>query len=201
MTTENDNKATSPKTTISETLFGWKHLIVRVLLIALIASGLSYLQAIKVINVSSGIEAQLFVPAMVGLVLAILNFKLLRRIAIILLPLWFASAVAIEFAGIFLAHMFNNGFEERITGVLGLLLEYLPAAIAGHWLYSGYTRFARRYSIIIYLLVVLLSILVAFLVYSDFDIYMLQGIYLTVVSSLLSYLHMGHTLKIGTLKK
>lgn len=192
------NKDTISHKTIvkqEEVVFGWKHLLIRASIVAFIASLLSYFQAIELINVSAGIEAQLLVPAAAGLALTIVNFKLLQRLAILLLPIWFAAAVAIEVGGVYLAVMVNNGFEQYMNPVLDIVVQYLPAAISGHWLYNGYSRFARSTSIIAYWLMVSLSIFVAFLLYTDYNIYLLEAIYLSISAFLLSYMHMGRTLR------
>lgn len=183
-----------------EVVFGWRHLLIRASIVAIIASLLSYLQAIELINVSSGIEAKLLVPATAGLALAIVNFKLLQRLAILLLPLWFAAAVAIEVGGVFLVAMVNNGFEQYMNPVLDIIVQYLPAAISGHWLYSGYSRFARSTSILVYWLTVSLSIFIAFLLYTDYNLYLLEAIYLSLSAFLLSYMHMGRTIRWKVIK-
>jgi hypothetical protein len=195
MTKNQNNPNKSVKGTPKEVVFGWKHLLIRATIVAVISSFLSYLQAIEVINVAGNTEAQLLVPAITGLLLVIVHFKLLRPLAIIFIPLWFAAAVAIEVGGAFLAAMVNNGFQEYMNPVLDIIVQYLPAAISGHWLYSGYSRFSRSTSILVYWLVVGLSVFIAFLFYTDFEINLIEAIYLSLAAYLLSYMHMGKTLK------
>lgn len=170
--------------------FGWKHLLIRVVAVLILTGILSYLEGSGTINFKMA-EAKLIVPAAVGLLMAIFNWRFLVKIAIIIMPIWFAAAMAIYFAGVALVRLADLQFEQESYAWLAIVIQYLPPAIAGHWLYSGYSRMSKSISIPAYFIAVASSVSVAFFLYADYDIYLLQTVYLTVVCFALNLMHLN----------
>ena len=107
------------------------------------------------------------------------------------MPIWFAAALAIFFAGTILVELLDVQIEESTYPWLAMIIKYLPPAIAGHWLYSGYSRMSRSKSILAYFLIVTSSVLIAIFLYADYDIYVLQAFYLILACFSLNILHLN----------
>jgi hypothetical protein len=68
----------------------------------------------------------------------------------------------------------------------------VPPLIAGHWLYSGYSRMAKGISFWAWFIIVGVTVLSIFLLFrSNLSYLMLQGFYHTILCAALCLLHFG----------
>ncbi len=170
--------------------FGWKHLLVRFFAILVISATFSYLQLFGIMSLKS-LESKLLIPAISGLIIAIINWKYLTRIALFLMPIWLATSSALAFFGVILINILEMPYDQSTYWWLDLIIEYLPPIISGHWLYSGYSRMARGVSILSWFTVVLSTLLTVFLLYNaDVSFVILQAFYYPILSVALSLLHL-----------
>jgi hypothetical protein len=171
--------------------FGWKHLLLRTAIIGLFSLVLGYLQAIGVILLQSP-ESKLIVPALFGLVFSLINWSYLVRISIVLLPLWFAASTALAHAGVLFIGVLEMPYDQTKFWWIDLLIEFIPPLIAGHWMYSGYSRMAKGVSFWGWFVIVSITLLSIFLLFrTELSYLLLQGFYHTFLCAALCLLHFG----------
>lgn len=169
--------------------YGVKNLLISLTAIAIVSGFFSYLQAAEIMSLKSP-EAKLLLPALSGFLLAIFNWKYLVKIAVILLPLWFATATAIAFAGVLLIGLLEMPYDQGTYWWLDLIIELLPPAIAGHWLYSGYSRMAKGVSFWSWFSTVFISVLIVFLLFrTELSLAIIQAFYYPLLSAALCLVH------------
>lgn len=185
------NPATNPNLPPAPATFGWKQLLIRAIILFIVTGFISYLGVAEIINMNH-LNSQLLEPAVTGLVIAILNWRYLYKIAIIVMPLWLPAALAISLAAIYLTAFIP--YEEGSNIFIDWGLKILPFFIAGHWIYNGYSRLARRNSLLVYLAVVIWFTLIGVIIFeSDSShFFWLEAIDLSITGVLLSTLHFGH---------
>lgn len=161
--------------------YGWKQLLIRVLVLLAVVGTLSYLQEAEIMSTKS-LDANLLIPAISGLLMSIMNWRYLVKISIILLPIWFAASIAIAFSGVLLLKIIEMPYEQGDYWWLDILVEYLPAAVAGHWLFSGYARMAKGKSFWGYIITVGASVIIVFLLFrTHTPLYILQPLYFSLL--------------------
>jgi len=171
------------------TKYGWLHLLIRFLVLLTIIGTLSYLQEVKIMSTKS-LDSKLIIPALAGLLMSIMNWHYLVKISILLLPIWFAASIAIAFSGIILLSIVEMPYESGSFLWLDILVEYVPAAIAGHWLFSGYSRMGKGKSFWGYIIVVGSSVIMVFLLYRvETPLYILQPLYFSLLCAGLCLTH------------
>ena len=169
--------------------FGWKHFLLRTAIIALLSLILGCLQAFNLIVFSSP-ESKLIVPAFLGFVFALLNWSYLVRAAIFLLPIWFAASTALAHAGVLFIGVLEMPYDQTKFWWIDLLIEFVPAIIAGHWLYSGYSRMAKGVSFWSWFVIVGSTMLSIFLLFrTELSYLLLQGFYHTILCAALCLVH------------
>jgi hypothetical protein len=170
--------------------FGWKHLLLRTIIIALFSLILGYLQAIKIIVLSSP-ESKLIIPALFGFVFALLNWSYLVKISVFLLPIWFAASTALAHAGVLFIGVLEMPYDQTKFWWIDLLIEFVPPLIAGHWLYSGYSRMAKGISFWSWFVIVASTILSILLLFrTELSYLLLQGVYHTFLCAALCLVHL-----------
>jgi hypothetical protein len=171
--------------------FGWRHLLLRAFIMALFSILIAVLQAYKVLVLQSP-ESKLLVPALFGLFFALLNWSYLVKISFVLLPIWFAASTALAHAGVLFIGVLEMPYDRTKFWWVDLLIEFVPPLIAGHWLYSGYSRMAKGISFWAWFIIVGISVLSIFLLFrSDISYLLLQGFYNTILCAALCMLHFG----------
>ena len=169
--------------------FGWTHLFIRVAIILVIVSFFSYLQAVGTMSVKE-LDSLLIVPAISGLLMSVLNWRYLVKISVILLPVWFAASIAIAFSGVIIINLVEMPYEQGDYWWLDLVFEFLPAFLAGHWLYSGYSRMSKGISFWGWFIIVGTNLLLVFLIYrADINPTFLQPAYFTIICAGLCLMH------------
>ena len=170
--------------------FGWKHLLLRTIIIALFSLILGYLQAIKIIVLSSP-ESKLIIPALFGFVFALLNWSYLVKISVFLLPIWFAASTALAHAGVLFIGVLEMPYDQTKFWWIDLLIEFVPPLVAGHWLYSGYSRMAKGISFWSWFVIVASTILSILLLFrTELSYLLLQGVYHTFLCEALCLVHL-----------
>lgn len=171
--------------------FGWKHLLLRTCIMALFSILIAFLQAYKVLVLQSP-ESKLLVPALFGLFFALLNWSYLVKISFVLLPIWFAASTALANAGVLFIGVLEMPYDPTKFWWIDLLIEFVPPLIAGHWLYSGYSRMAKGISFWAWFIIVGVTVLSIFLLFrSNLSYLLLQGFYHTILCAALCLLHFG----------
>ncbi len=171
--------------------FGWKHLLLRTCIMALFSILIAVLQAYKVLVLQSP-ESKLLVPALFGLFFALLNWSYLVKISFVLLPIWFAASTALAHAGVLFIGVLEMPYDPTKFWWIDLLIEFVPPLIAGHWLYSGYSRMAKGISFWAWFIIVGVTVLSIFLLFrSNLSYLLLQGFYHTILCAALCLLHFG----------
>lgn len=171
--------------------FGWKHLLLRTLIIAIFSILSGFMQAYRIIVLQSP-ESKLLIPAIFGLLFALLNRSYLVRVSIILLPLWFAVSTALAHAGVLFIGVLEMPYDRAKFWWLDLLIEFVPPLVAGHWLYSGYSRMSKGRSFWAWLIILGITLLSIFLLFrSNLSYLLLQGFYHTIICTALCLLHFG----------
>jgi hypothetical protein len=192
MESSNQNKnQESPDNLSGFVPFGWKHLMLRTGIIALFSILLGILQAYRILVLQSP-ESKLLVPAMFGLFFALLNWSYLVRISMLLLPIWFAASTALAHAGVLFIGVLEMPYDRTKFWWIDLLIEFVPPLIAGHWLYSGYSRMAKGISLWAWFIIIIVTVLSIFLLFrSNLSYLLLQGFYHTILCAALCLLHFG----------
>jgi hypothetical protein len=171
--------------------FGWKHLLLRTIIIALFSLVLGYLQAINLIVLSSP-ESKLIIPALFGFVFALLNWSYLVKVSVFLLPIWFAASTALAHAGVLFIGVLEMPYDQTKFWWIDLLIEFVPPLIAGQWLYSGYSRMAKGISFWGWFVIVTSTILSILLLFrTELSYLLLQGFYHTFLCAALCLVHFG----------
>jgi hypothetical protein len=169
--------------------FGWKHLLLRTAIIAACSVFIGYLQLVDVLVLSSP-ESKLIVPTLIGFIFALLNWSYLVKIALILLPIWFATATAIAHSGLLFTEVIEMPYDQDKYWWIDWMIQFLPPLISGHWLYSGYSRMGKGISYWGWLSSVLFSFLaIFFLIKIKVSYLFLQGFYHTLICAVLCLVH------------
>jgi len=136
----------------------------------------------------------LFAYGAVGVVLALLNFKPLSKLAIILLPPVYAiSGFGIVAGAILMGYL---GWEKDSVGDLtGLIVENVPFFFFATILFNWYSSLAGKKSFTIYAIFATTTVVVSLLIFKDqYPIWMVQGVYLGIGAFLFSLLHLKQPL-------
>jgi len=156
------------------------------------ALGVNYLIMLEV--VTHDFEA-LFAPVLVGVLLAILNFSVLSKLSIILLPPVFGVLGIAPVLGVFgLAQL---GFEAKDLGeMLSVFVQTFPVLVVASFLYRWYAGLASSRSTITYFLIAIGSVVFGLLVFKDnFPFELSMAAYLGYIALLLNRLHVGVVLR------
>lgn len=185
------NPQKSAEDKIAHYKYGWKQLWILFAIVLIVGSFFSYLQSIGWIRDES-LESQLFVPASIGLIMAVLNANYLVRISFLLLPIWFATATAMAFSGIFIIKIIELPYNRETYWWIDIFLEYLPAYLSGHWLFSGYGRMAKGISFLGYSMAIVSSLMMVFFFsFLDLSLFIVQPLYYSFLCFGLSLVHFG----------
>jgi hypothetical protein len=136
----------------------------------------------------------LFAPAVVGIVLTLLNLKPLSNLALILLPPVFAlSGFALVAGPLAMAYL---GFDKAsLSDGLGILVETVPFFIIKSMLYRWYSSLASQKSVIIYLVFGVTTVVTSLLLFADkYEFWLVYGGYLGFIALLFSLLHLNRPL-------
>lgn len=172
-----------------------RYSIFRALLVGIICGsiglGISYAIEIKIIN---NTWEFLFAPTAVGIVITLLNFKPLSKLAIVLLPPTYAlSGFGIVAGPLLMAYL---GFEKnQLSTMVGMLVETVPFFIIASMLYRWYSSLANQKSFVVYLVYGVTTVVVSLLLFDDqYPTWLLYGSYLGFSAFLFSLLHLNHLL-------
>jgi hypothetical protein len=170
--------------------YGWKNLIIVSSVIFVLTGTFSYLQFSKIMSLDP--EYLILIPTVTAFVTAILNWRYLVKISILIWPIWFTTAMALAFAGMFIMSQLEMPYNKGTYWWIDLLIEYLPAYFSGHWLFSGYSRMAHGKSFAGYLICVVSILAMVFLLLNVNKIeYILQPVFYTTVTVGLCLVHFG----------
>lgn len=136
----------------------------------------------------------LFAYGAVGILITLLNFKPLSKLAIFLLPPVYAfSGFGIVAGALLMAYL---GWEKNQVGdTLGLVVENVPFFIFASILYNWYSSLAGKTSFSIYAIFAVTTVVVSMLIFKDqYPIWMIQGCYLGIGAFLFSLLHLRQPL-------
>jgi hypothetical protein len=132
----------------------------------------------------------LFPYAAVGIMISLLNFKPLSKLAIILLPPVYALSGFGIFLGPILMH--NLGWEkENVSDTMALIIENVPFFIVASMLYNWYASLAGKKKFLVYAVFATTTVVVSMLIFGDkYPTWMIQGAYLGFGAFLFSLLHL-----------
>ena len=151
--------------------YGWKQLWILFAIVLIVGSFFSYLQSIGWIKDDS-LESQLLVPASIGLIMAILNANYLVKISFLLLPIWFATATAMAFSGIFIIKIIELPYNRETYWWIG--------------------RMAKGISFLGYSMAVVSSLMMVFFFsFLDLSLFIVQPLYYSFLCFGLSLVHFG----------
>ncbi|MCH2022982.1 MAG: hypothetical protein MK207_10940 [Saprospiraceae bacterium] len=125
----------------------------------------------------------------IGIILSILNFKHLSKLAFILLPPAYGiSGFGIVAGPIF---MYKMGIDKNnISENLAILIENIPFLIFATFLFNWYSALAGKKSFIIYAVFAISSVMISILIFKNcYEQYILEAIYLGLGAFFFSLLH------------
>lgn len=172
-----------------------RYSIIRAFLVGIIcgltALGINYAIEAEIIN---NTWEFLFAPAAIGILLTILNFKPLSKLALFVLPPIYALSGFGLFAGPLLMNAL--GFEKSsFSPMLSMLVETVPFFIVASILYRWYSSLANQKSFILYLVYGVTTVVVSLLLFDDrYPTWLLYGSYLGFSAFLFSLLHLNRPL-------
>jgi len=132
----------------------------------------------------------LFPYAVVGIMISLLNFKPLSKLAIFLLPPIYAlSGFGIVLGPILMAYL---GWErDSVSDTLALVIENVPFFMVASILYSWYSSLAGKKKFLVYAVFATTTVVVSMLIFGDkYPIWIIQGSYLGLGAFLFSLLHL-----------
>lgn len=136
----------------------------------------------------------LFPHAAVGILITILNFKPLSKLAIFLLPPMFALSGFGLVAGA-LAMSYFGWRSEDVGDGMQLLVENVPFFIVATILYNWYASLAKDKSFLIYATYGIITVVVSMLLFGGkYPEWQVQGAYLGISAFLFSLLHLKRAL-------
>lgn len=134
--------------------------------------------------------APLFPYAAVGIMISLLNFKPLSKLAIILLPPVYAlSGFGIVLGPLLMLYL---GWEkESVSDSMALIIENVPFFILASILYNWYSSLAGKKKFLVYAVFATTTVVVSMLIFGDkYPTWMIQGCYLGFGAFLFSLLHL-----------
>ncbi|WMX16072.1 hypothetical protein [Aureispira sp. CCB-E] len=134
----------------------------------------------------------LFPYAAVGVMISLLNFKPLSKLALILLPPVYAlSGFGIVLGPILMAYL---GWEkDSVSDALALIIENVPFFIVASILYNWYSSLAGKKKFLVYAAFATTTVVVSMLIFGDkYPVWIVQGCYLGWGAFLFSLLHLKH---------
>ena len=132
----------------------------------------------------------LFAYIAVGIILTILNFKHLSKLAIVVLPPAYGFSGFGIVAGAILMHKLGLD-KNNVSENLAILIENIPFLIFATFLFNWYCSLAGKKSIIIYAIFAIMSVVISMLIFKNsYEQYLLEGIYLGLGAFLFSLLHL-----------
>lgn len=132
----------------------------------------------------------LFPYAAVGIMISLLNFKPLSKLAIILLPPVYAlSGFGIVLGPILMVYL---GWEkEQVSDTMALIIENVPFFIVASVLYNWYSSLAGKKKFLVYAVFATTTVVVSMLIFGDkYPTWIIQGSYLGFGAFLFSLLHL-----------
>ena len=139
----------------------------------------------------------LFASAAVGIVITILNFKPLSKLAVVLLPPVYAlSGFAVVAGPLVMAQL---GIDKASLGdSLSIVVENVPFFLIYSILYRWYSGLARERSFILYMLYAVFTVVISLLIFGDrYPLWLLQSVHLGGGAFLFSLLHLNRVLSNG----
>lgn len=136
----------------------------------------------------------LFPYAVVGIMISLLNFKPLSKLAIILLPPVYAlSGFGIVLGPILMSYL---GWEkDSVSDAMALVIENVPFFIVSTILYNWYSSLAGKKKFLVYAVFATTTVVVSMLIFGDkYPTWMIQGCYLGFGAFLFSLLHLKQPL-------
>jgi hypothetical protein len=178
--------------------YGWKNLITNTAIILFLTTVFSYLQYSKIMSLDP--EYKILIPSFTAFVTAILNWRYLVKISLFIWPIWFTTAMALAFTGMFIMSQLEMPYNQKTFWWIDAMVEYLPAYFSGHWLFSGYSRMAHGKSSAGYLICVFSILFMVFLLlnFKNIDL-ILQPIFYAVITAGLCLVHFGKRPKFSRL--
>ncbi len=132
-----------------------------------------------------------FAPVLVGFLLAILNFKPLSKLSIVLLPPAFLLLAIAPIVGIAIAGYFGQEASSFSTKVQ-LFIQIFPFLVVTSIVYNWYASLAGKKSFLTYALVGITAVLAGFVLFREgFSYELVMAAYLGVLAMLFSKLHVG----------
>jgi hypothetical protein len=134
----------------------------------------------------------LFPYAAVGIMISLLNFKPLSKLAIILLPpIYAVSGFGIVLGPLLMAYL---GWEkDSVSDSMALVIENVPFFIVASILYSWYSAMAGKKKFLVYAVFATTTVVVSMLIFGDkYPTWIIQGSYLGFGAFLFSLLHLKH---------
>ena len=132
----------------------------------------------------------LFPYAVVGIMISLLNFKPLSKLAIILLPpVYTLSGFGIVLGPMLMSYL---GWEKAsVSDTMALVVENVPFFIVSTILYNWYSSLAGKKKFLVYAVFATTTVVVSMLIFGDkYPIWMTQGCYLGFGAFLFSLLHL-----------
>ncbi len=132
----------------------------------------------------------LFPYAGVGIMISLLNFKPLSKLAIILLPPVYAlSGFGIMLGPILMYKL--NWEKEQVSDTMALIIENVPFFIVASILYNWYSSLAGKKKFLVYAVFATTTVVVSMLIFGDkYPMWIVQGCYLGFGAFLFSLLHL-----------
>lgn len=173
-------------TTTTTSQYGLINAIITGLISGLAALALGYLIEEKYLNHQFDL---IFPYAAVGVIISILNFKKLSKIAVFVLPFIY-SFCSFGLVGGALLMAYFGWEKENVNDSLIFVIENLPFVVLATFLYSWYSAMAGKKSFLIYAIFATTTVVVSMLIFDDkYEPWLIQGAYLGIGAFLFSLLH------------